>query len=344
MNYDDIMQSITSGLTGEPANDIEYLYEQGDKFKTHELSQEILRGIGRLLYEVLPPEKREELDRAINNDALGIETAIEEAEFQINKKHYDRALEITENVLKKIESDTGEFILFRDDSISEYHCFRNPFEHALYCQLFNPKKTVRMMSQSFDHIYYVQGTLLFEMQRFDEARKTLVKALKINPMHTDAMFELAEIYKIHNEWDDYIEATKHCLKIAYSGETIGRCYRNLGYYYIEMQEYDVATALYYLSIHFDRNPSMAQSQLFYIQQKTGVQAPMPSEDEVDDILAEKDIQYGSDSIVNSLALLLGQQMLEEQNYSMARYFYSILYSMTYNEEIREIIDNLPQEE
>ena len=59
MKYDEIMQTITSGLTGEPEKDVKYLYEQGQLYKTHELSREILRGIGRLMYEVMPPEQRD---------------------------------------------------------------------------------------------------------------------------------------------------------------------------------------------------------------------------------------------------------------------------------------------
>ena len=86
MNYDDIMKDITSGLIGQAEDDMAYLRDKADEYKTHELSKEILRGIGRLLVEVIPTDIRNQTDRLINNDKLGTSTAIEEAEFQIYKK------------------------------------------------------------------------------------------------------------------------------------------------------------------------------------------------------------------------------------------------------------------
>lgn len=39
--------------------------------KTHEMAKEILRGIGRLMYDIIPEDQREEINQAINNDNLG---------------------------------------------------------------------------------------------------------------------------------------------------------------------------------------------------------------------------------------------------------------------------------
>lgn len=344
MNYDEIMKKITSGLTGQTEHDVEYLYEQGEQYKTHKLSKEILRGIGRLIYEVLPPDKRNRVSNVINNDNLGVEAALDEAEFQINKKNYVRATEILESIINKMESDDGERLMYKEDSVSEYHCFRNPFEQALYCELFKPQKAVRRIPQAFDHVYYMYGTLLFEVQKYDEAKSALIKAVKLNPINTDALFELSEIYKLDRDWDDYIDSTKHCLKVAYTGEGLSRCYRNLGFYYIEMEDYDLAAALYYFSMRFGHKSTMAQSQLFYIQQKTGEQAPLPSLDSLEDIFAENDIQFGPDNIVVSLATSIGKQAEENRTYSIARYLYTILYDITLNDEIIEWLENLPQDE
>ena len=61
MTYDEIMRKITAGLTGDEEHDRAYLKEQMEKYKEHELSTEIIRACGRLFYDLVPENKKEEL-------------------------------------------------------------------------------------------------------------------------------------------------------------------------------------------------------------------------------------------------------------------------------------------
>ena len=344
MNYEEIMQKVTSGLTGNPEADGKYLLAQMDEYKMHELAQEVARGIGRLLYEVLPAEKREEMDRLIGNNRIGVDAAIEEAEFQIHKKNFSRALEILESLIKKVEDDNGELTMFRDDTVSEYHCFRNIFEEILYKEMFKPERTVRQMSEDFSHLYFVYGNLLFELKRYDEAVVALKKAIRINPIAAEARFELAEISKVKGDWEDFLKQTIQCLTVAYSGVNVGRCYRNIGYYFIEQQNYDAATAIYFLSMHFDQQSQMAQSQLLYIQQVTGKQAQPPSNEEIGRIFKQYGIPSGANELVLGIAAGLGRSAKEQGHFDAARFFFSILYDLTYDEEVKGWIESLPASE
>ena len=85
-DFDSIMREITGGLSGDPQKDMAYLEEQMQNYKEHELSKEIIRACGRLIYELIPDDKKEELAKAINNDASGTEAALEEVRFNIYKK------------------------------------------------------------------------------------------------------------------------------------------------------------------------------------------------------------------------------------------------------------------
>lgn len=42
MTYDEIMREITTGLTGDADKDRDYLKEQMEKYKEHELATEII--------------------------------------------------------------------------------------------------------------------------------------------------------------------------------------------------------------------------------------------------------------------------------------------------------------
>lgn len=340
MDYEEIMRTITSGLTGNPESDVEYLEEQSEIYKTHELGTEILRGIGRIMYEVLPDEMQEKFSFLVNNILLSTETVLEEAEFQIHKKNFNKALKIIQSLLKEIEDDNGDIIMFRDDSVNEYHHFRNLLEEILYQEIKNPQRTLRQIPENYDHLYHVYGSLLFELKRFDESKKALEKAIAINPMNLEAIFELAEISKLNGSWEEYLEITKQCLPIAYTGKSLGRCYRNLGFYYTEKQNFDVATALYYVSMYYDRQSTMAQAELYYIQNITGKPIQQFSLEEIKEIFDNNNIHFGPNELILSIAFGFGETAMEEKHYEMAHFFFSIVYGLTFDDEIKKLIEKL----
>jgi len=280
----------------------------------------------------------------MNGEAeFGIRAAIEEVEFQMFRKNYGRAFGILEDVLGRLEAEGGALARYRSDSASEYHYFRNPLEEVLYRELARPKRALMRIPEDIGQLYFIYGNLLFEMKRFDEARAALKKAVTINPMNVDAIFELAEISKMIGNLDDFCATSKKCLSLSYTGRSLGRCYRNIGFYYIEQKEYDIATALFHVSMTYDRQAAMAQSELYYIQQVTGETAPAPTMEEVSKLFADYGVQLGPSDLVLGIAGSLGKDAERQGRYGAARFFYSILYDLTHNAEVREWLERLPDD-
>ena len=275
---------------------------------------------------------------------FGIQAAIEEVEFQMFRKNYGRAFGILETVIAGLENERGELVMFRDDPANEYHHFRNPLEEILYNELAKPKRAQRRIPEDIGQLYFIYGNLLFEMKRFDEARVALKKAVTINPINVDAIFELAEISKMIGKLDDFCATSKKCLSLSYTGRSLGRCYRNIGFYYIEQKEYDVATALFHVSMTYDRQAAMAQSELYYIQQVTGETAPAPTIEEANRLFADYGIQFGPSNLVLSIAASLGKDAERQRQYGAAKFFYSILYDLTFDAEVREWLENMPNDD
>jgi len=343
MKYEEIMQDITRQLTGDAQADLKFLMSKSEEYKTHELANEILRGIGRMLYDVIPPEARAEFGRVVGNEQLGVNAVLEEARFQMYSRNLDRALEILESLIKRIEGENGDLLMYRDDSVSEYHNFQDYLEELLYKDLYKPEKTIRQIPEDYFRLYFTYGNLLFELKQFEKARAALKKALKLNPVNTEAIFELAEIHKLHREWDEFLLLTKRCLSVAYSRMGIGRCYRNLGYYAIENKEYELAVALYFKSMEYDRQSTMPQSQIFYIQQVTGTAIPQLSSYEVNEVLERNNIPTGANNAVLGMSYGLGRLAVEQGQSELARYFLSILYELTLDKEVEAMIASLPVE-
>jgi tetratricopeptide (TPR) repeat protein len=334
--FDQIMTEITSKLTGDPKVDVKYLMDQGEVYKNHNYSKEITRAIGRIIFEIVPDEIRDEFNKVVNNNNLGIENVLEEADFQLYRNNCDKALKITETLIKRIE----EMNCFDDDAVSEYHSFNNFFEEIVYKKIFNPSKEIRRIPENYAGAYLKYGVVLFELKKYDEAKIALEKANKYNPINIDILFELSEIYKMNKNWDKYLEINKKCLEFAYNSIALARCYRNFGFYYIEMGKYEIAIALLFLSIHFDQNAKIAQSELLYISQKTGKSIKEPDVNEIEKIVENIGIKLGANEIIISVAISFAFEALNNNNNEVAKHFFKISYDLTKDEKIKEIIDKI----
>ncbi|MBT3785930.1 SEL1-like repeat protein, partial [bacterium] len=104
--------------------------------------------------------------------------------------------------------------------------------------------------------------------------QVLFEAFSRNPLNSAAGFELAEIYKHEGRNEAFFEVTKSCYELLYRPIDIARYFRNLGYYFIEIQNWDMAIGAYYESIYWD-DSVIAHHQLLYITQRMEKEAEPP---------------------------------------------------------------------
>ena len=195
------------------------------------------------------------------------------------------------------------------------------------------------MPLNFVRLLKLHGFLLLEFGRYEEARESLRKAEKINPVKVGILFELAETYKIEKKFEEYLELTQKCFKFAYTRADVARCYRNIGYYCIENEDYETAVAVDNYSLFFEKS-TMVQSELFYISQKTGKLSTPPSVEETQKILKNLEVPLGPNQDVLGIAYSMAKDAEEKQNYDIARFGYGILYELTEDDEIKAKLEAL----
>ncbi len=338
MSFDQIMDEITSGLTGDRDHDIPFLREQAEKHKDHEMAQEILRACGRLLFKYLTDEQKGELGRVVENHDLGYESVMEEVRFKIFQKKYGEALVLMEDLVEKVEKSG----LFTDDRVSEYHCFDEFFEEALYRYFQEPEKTIRRASLRFDTIYLQYGSLLMDMKRYEDAQKALATAMRWNPASADIAFEHAETYKVMGDIDTFFHLTVDAFRYAFRPQQVARCLRNLGYYFVEKALWREAASCYAVSLQYDNESKQAMSELYYIQQKAG-DVGQASAEEMRTIAEKYGFPLGPHDDVLGLAYSYGKHFCDEKDADGARYCLTIVYELTGADEIKQMIDALPGE-
>lgn len=337
-DFDAIMREITAGLSGDGQADIRYLNEQTEKYKDHEMGQEIARACGRLIYGLLPKDKQEEVARMIENDASATEATLEEVRFNIYKKDFDKALQIMEALVGKVE----ELNAFQDDQVSQYHVFDEWFEEILYRYRYKPEKDLRQAQIPYTEIYMLYGSLLVEIGRYIDAQEALKKGLRWNPVSFTIMSEYIETFKMMGDLDRFFTLSLDAFKIAFHSKDVARCYRNLGYYFVEKEQYSQAIGSYLMSLQFDRESGKAQSELYYISTRTGRPVKEPSLEQMKTYAETYGFPLGADKDVLGLSFSYGRHFVEENEPKAARYFLNIAYDLTDDEDIKEILDKLSE--
>lgn len=334
-SFDSIMRSITAGLTGDASKDGPYLMAKCEEYKHHEYGNEILRACGRLLYELVPEDKRQRLDKAMSKDLKGYEATLEEVKFNIYDKNYTKALSIIEELVRKIEATP----LFDDDRMTEYHVFDETFQEVLCNYRSKSGKEIRQAPLPYNKIYGLYGSILFELQRYGEARTALQKGLKWNPMDFSLRSEYIETYKVAGDMDSFYRLSVEAFAYAYRAAYVARCYRNIGYYFVEKKQFEVAYACYLLSIQYEESTS-AKSELYFIEHTAGEGFNEPTTDDLNRYAEQHGFPPYPDTEIMGLAYHYGKQCLEQSNREAAVYFLGITYELSKDPELKEILEKL----
>ena len=338
MKVDKIIKSITDGRTGDNEKDIQYLMEQTEKYKNHEFSKEILRECGRLLYERLPEGSKPRIDKIIDDEMLSYESTLQKVRAAQHERRYDEALSLIEELIKK--TDNPEW--FKDDKVSEYHCFHEFFEELLYREYAKPTKTLRNPGFPFDTIYFQYGSLLLDLKRPEDAELALITALRWNPANASIALERAEACKWQGNIDDFFKHSIESFKYAFRPKQLGRCFRNVGYYFSEKKMWKEAVSCLTLSLQFDRTSELAFSELYYVQDKSGEKAEQLIDHDFTQKMCKKyGIPFGINDTILELAYSYGNHFAKEGDNEGARYCWQILYDLTGDEKVKKMIEDLP---
>ena len=333
MGFQDTINEIFNRLSGDNETDLKYLKEQADKHKDDENATEIIRALGRKIFELLPDEAKTELNQIIGNEIDTINSTVEEARFQLSKNNPEKAEELLKSVIDSIPFE------FKDDEECGYFCFDNALEITIFAISEKYEKNIRKATYNFAEIYYLYAYSLIESNKLDEAENALKTALKWNPVSATIMGELSEIYKHKKDYDNYLYWSRRIIQYATSSKMLARGYRNIAYYYCDIGEYEKSAVIYYLSIFFEES-KQATSELFYISEKLGKIPEAPKPEYIKALFEQENIQYGASDFVICAAYQISKTCLDNDDKENALYYLYIIYDLTHDESILDIINEI----
>lgn len=267
-------------------------------------------------------------------ETLDLKKVLETAYSQTRRDHYDQAAETLEQAIGKIEAEPR----FQDGEDYELHMFREPFEDVLYRELYNPKKEVRNVFEPVGEVYLQYTSALFELGRFEEAISAVQKAIRWSPTYAKNFFEYLELIKQSGDMEEFFRLTIETFRISFVPQDIARCYRNLGYYFLSDQKYGEALACIVMSTNFDADNKQAEQLLYFIEQTGGRNVPKPTYEALEAYGQQYGFPVGASPEILTLSYSYAKHYEEQGNKEGMRYFYTILYNLTGDEEIKAILD------
>lgn len=200
-----------------------------------------------------------------------------------------------------------------------------------------PLKLIPYSEPLFD-LYYIFGSLLASEGKFDDAEIALKKALKINPISSKALLELADIYKLRTvTFNRFFLLNMEALKYAYSLKDMARAYRNIAYYYLEEYNLELAGAFYSYSLRFDNNRN-AIKELQYIKSR-GIDIAI-DDGKIEETIKSKNVQLGANPFILDSLETLSLYFESRGFYNQALYFYRILYELTHDNSVLGKINSI----
>lgn len=329
-----IIEEIKKGLTGDPAKDIPYLQEQGVKYKNAPNAPEILKILSDMSFELLPEENQKQLKSMMFIGDKRLDQVFNDVNLRVKNKDLDGAI----SLLSEIEKKADEF--FAPAGNPNKFSFRNRLDEYIYTHFYKPESKYERTPFDFCQYLSAYGYLLIEKRKPQEAAEKLKKAIAYNPVNVEPRFELAEAYKLMHESEKLLECIRETLKISTTPYHISRCYANLGYYCVEIKDYDSAVAFYYESAVYAKNPAVS-GELQHIRAITGKDIVQPSREDILAVFEKYGIKNGPDQEIINIAYSLGTYCMEHNAPPQESMFYmQIVYDLTHSEKVQEKIDML----
>lgn len=269
---------------------------------------------------------------------LTIENILDLVAFEYHRGNFEHALNLITPLADKIEKSEA----CPDREIEDCFSFDDLMEEILYLEL-NEKTQITAAETQYSTIYLVQGSILLEMGRYEAANESLKKALRWNPVSIKVRVEYMETLKKLGRMDEYFKKTIASFDYAYRSVDLARCYRNLGFYFIEELKYEEAKACYILSLQYEPDSKTALSELYLIDQKTNGKIENPTPDAMRKCAEKYGFPIGARSHVLQIAYSFGKSSLENNQNEMAEYFFTILYDLTDDADFKQILDDLKKQ-
>lgn len=293
---------------------------------------------------------------------------------------YDKAADILKAVLEVIEDEykgvrkagmiDKDLVVRKSEGTGQiWLCTNHIMEYYIYACYFEPDTDISMPELPIAEYYRTYADLCVKLKKYKRAEDAYKNSLCWNPVDLDSYLGLAECYKYLNMLTRYLDMTKQAYRFCCTRATMARFYRNMGFYYLSSYNTDMAAACYtYSNIYY--HTDNAESELEYIKNALAAAGEKVASAENESDLADKKavassgdkdksagykeytikqmqemfdkehVEPGPDSKTIGIIYRVGELMLQDKEYRLAKDCFMIVYDITNESQLEGLIAEL----
>ncbi len=277
-----------------------------------------------------------EMNDELIKDCEDAGKCLDEMELFIENKSYDMAMERLNHCLRPEilsrygEAAQGEVRINVEEA----------FEAVIAANYLYPKDNIILEKYPFGALYFYRGTVSLLKKEYDAARKDYFLAKNRAPASFLFAFRYGEEFKRNGDMRSYLESTRELFTIAFRPGDIAQCFRNMGYFFVEEQQYRLARTFYVMSTFHQEKNEAVEKELEYISRVTGGTIDSTSRSDVEYAVREYDIPLLGNTELLNLATQMAHYYLEKGEKEMTRYYFDIAYNMSQKDRIEGLIGKL----
>ena len=222
-------------------------------------------------------KKTTQLEDILKNDIRELEIKIKDLPSLIYQKKYEEAKKVIVEYIKKV------FLVLK----SRVYTFDNTQEYYYATQKLK-ENDIKWSPYHLSYAYNKFAWILNEEGNYNKAREMCDKAINFNPMSLSSYLEKAASYKLEKDFENMVKIAREAYDYIFNSVDLAGYYRLLGFYYVEVEKYDLAYACYELSLYYDTNKN-AINEIEYIKQQVNKPRYKLSLDESLEILRKENI-------------------------------------------------------
>ena len=328
----EIISAVRAQLSGDLTKDLLMIQETAGNYEKKEDGAGIAEELLKLAYEIMPQEQTDYMKKMLYMGDKRLEQVYHEADTLIKSHKIEQSLALTEKLYQHIIKN------FTETPERRFFSFRNLLESNLYYVLYHPTKA--MVKAPFDFTLFIGAHAynLVELGKAKEAIPVLQEAIRYNPVNPDPRFELAEVYKVLKQNDNLLTTIKETLPICATPYALSRCYANMGFYCIEIKDYESALAFYYQSLIFADHPAV-RGELAIVQQKLNRRLKPPTHEEILEVFEKYGIPFGASAEMLDVASQLAEQAKSGERWEEAFFYFGTIYGVTNDPKAKERMED-----
>lgn len=220
-----------------------------------------------------------------------------------------------------------------------YLSLNHVMEYYIYACYFSSDAEIACTDIPYGEYYRIYAGLCMELEKYNAAKKAYKRAIAWNPVDLDAYLGLAEVYKYQNKLNKFLIITKQAYRFCCTRATMARYYRNIAYYFLAGYKPEIARDCYqYSNIYY--HTDNADSELHYIEEAIKEETPKPDITAIQKRFDANGIEPGPDAQTIGIVYRVGELLMQEGSYALAKDCYSIVYDITQEEAAGKILEQL----